>query len=310
MNDSLYIVRNYRPADFDNYTHFSIETEKLDPAGRCISPQFLSESLRQPNYSPEQDMLVVEIDGKLVGYLNVLPELASRRVILDCLLHPKHRRKQLTRKLLDYAIRRARELNAEVVRVNISHDNTIAREALSKLGFKAARRFLELRLQLTEVSFTDANLNAHLLRRLQCDEEDKLAQIQNRCFAGSWEYNPNTTEEIAYCLNMRRCMPEDVVLIYDGDKPIGYCWTMIDSETDSADSEKKGRIYMLGVDPDYRGRGMGRVALIGGLSHLKTRGARVVDLTVNSENTAACTLYHSIGFRIRTSRLWYEKTID
>jgi len=67
---------------------------------------------------------------------------------------------------------------------------------------------------------------------------------------------------------------------------------------------------MLGVDPDYRGRGIGRIALLAGLSHLKNKGVQVVELTVDSENEVACALYHSVGFQTLTSSLWYEKIID
>ena len=103
-----------------------------------------------------------------------------------------------------------------------------------------------------------------------------------------------------------RCSPEDVVLIYDEDKPVGYCWTLIHEADVSV--ERKGRIHMLGVDPDFRGSRMGREVLLAGLRHLNTKGIQVVELTVDSENKAARTLYRSIGFKIWTSSLWHEKT--
>ena len=108
MRNSSYIIRNYRPADFDSYVRLNIEAEKLEPTGRCTSPQFLSENLRQPNYSPERDMFVVEIEGKIIGFISVTPERHVRRVILDCLVHPEHRKCGLASKLLDYAIRHAK----------------------------------------------------------------------------------------------------------------------------------------------------------------------------------------------------------
>jgi mycothiol synthase len=67
---------------------------------------------------------------------------------------------------------------------------------------------------------------------------------------------------------------------------------------------------MLGVDPDYRGRGLGRQLLLVGLSYLKTKGLRVVELTVDGENKVACSLYKSAGFKLWTSSLWYEKKPD
>ena len=114
MSDSFYTFRNYQPVDFDKYVRLNIEVEKLEPSGRCVSPQVLGENLGRPNYSPEQDLLIVETAGELVGYVNVTPELNARRVMLDCLVHPEHRRRGLAKKLLGSATHRAKELRAKV----------------------------------------------------------------------------------------------------------------------------------------------------------------------------------------------------
>ena len=71
-----------------------------------------------------------------------------------------------------------------------------------------------------------------------------------------------------------------------------------------------GRVSMLGVDPDYRGRGVGKAVLLAGLLYLKEEGFQVAELTVDSENQAAYTLYRSVGFEVLDSTLWYEKKID
>jgi mycothiol synthase len=67
---------------------------------------------------------------------------------------------------------------------------------------------------------------------------------------------------------------------------------------------------MLGVDPDYRGSGLGRKLLLAGLSYLKRKGLQIAELTVDSENKVACALYKSMGFKPWTSSLWYEKRLD
>jgi mycothiol synthase len=156
----------------------------------------------------------------------------------------------------------------------------------------------------------DAEEGALLRRHLQRGEEDRLTQIQNRSFAGTWGYNPNTVEEIVYRLNMTDSSPEDVILICEGDRPIGYCWTAIEPRENAVLGTNKGRIYMLGVDPDYRGRGIGRRALLAGLAYLKSRGMEVAELVVDSQNPAACALYESGGFRVSSTTAWYEKGLD
>ena len=309
MRNSPYIVRNYRPSDFDNYIKLNIGAERLDPTERRSSPRVLSEKLGRPNYSPEQDLFVVESAGEIVGFMNVTPELSSHRVIIDCLVHPEHRQRGLAEELLAYAIRRAKELKAKAARVDIREDYIVAKSVLPRLGFTSACRFLELRLPLASAHLPNVTPNIYSRRHLQPGEEDKLTQLQNRSFAGNWEYNPNTTEDIVYYTNMSHRSPEDVNLIYDKDRLIGYCWTNIDYETEAA-NEGRGRICMLGVEPDYRGRGIGRIALLAGLAYLKNKGVRVVELTVASENKIARALYRSVGFKAWTSSLYYEKAID
>jgi len=301
-----HVIRNYRPHDFDDYVRLNVEAEKLDPGGRCTSPKVLGERLGRPSYHPQKDLFIAEVAGKVIGYIDVTPELGIGRVVLECLVHPQHRRKGLAKELSYYAIRRARELGVQAAHVNIAHDNAAAKNLLSKLGLSPIRRFFELRLQLSKSRLPDVKHTIILCRHLQCGEEDKLALIQNRSFVDSWGYNPNTTEEIVYRVNLSNCSPNDVILASREGELIGYCWTRINI----GEGASKGQIYMLGVDPDYRGRGIGKSLLLAGLSYLKSRGVAVVGLTVDSQNTAACALYESVGFEISSTTLWYGKVLD
>ena len=67
---------------------------------------------------------------------------------------------------------------------------------------------------------------------------------------------------------------------------------------------------MLGVDPEYRGKGIGRKLMQTGLACLKGRGLQIARLTVDSENVDANALYHSVGFSKSDTSLWYEKALD
>jgi len=308
-SNCAYTIRNYQPEDFDKYVLLNTEAEELEPSGRCTSPQGIAEHLGRPNYSPEQDLFVAEMAENIVGFMDVIPELNIEHVILDCWIHPAHRRRGLATKFLDYATHRAKKLGARLAHVSIMEDNIIAKEALSRLGFSLVQKFFELSLDITHARWLDINRAATECRHLTQGEEDKLTQIQNRAFAGAWGFNPNTVEEITYRANSSACSPEDIILLQEGNKIVGYCWTGAVCEG-RVTSERTGRIYMLGVDPDYRNRGIGKKVLLAGLARLKSRGLQIAELTVYSDNKAARALYKSIGFKIRTSGFWYEKAIN
>ncbi len=308
MNQATTKIRNYQPVDFNRYVLLHTEVEKLEPTGSCVSSQFIAEQLRRPNYSPEQDLFIVEIDKNIVGYMDVKPELTIGRVVLDCRVHPEHRRKGLATKLLNNATNRAKELRARLAYVNIREDNIVARRVLSRLSFSLVRRFLELGLNIANVGELDMVQSTLGCCYLQPGEEDKLTQLQNRIFTGIWGYNPNTVEEITYRINSSTCFRQDIVLIYVGDKVVGYCWTGISCE-EGIPSINRGRILMLGVDPDCRSKGLGKKLVLAGLARLKSKGLEIAELTVDSENKAACALYQSLGFEVQANTLWYEKVI-
>jgi mycothiol synthase len=149
----------------------------------------------------------------------------------------------------------------------------------------------------------------YIIDHLQPGEEQLLTDIQNRSFADAWGFNPNTIEEIAYRIHLGSCTPEDILMAYLGDRPIGYCWTRRFVEEHAASENRSGEIHMLGVDPDYRNQGVGRNVLLAGLSHLKDKGITIVKLTTDGEDPVAFRLYESIGFQEMMKSEWYEKSL-
>jgi ribosomal protein S18 acetylase RimI-like enzyme len=109
---------------------------------------------------------------------------------------------------------------------------------------------------------------------------------------------------------MQSRSPQEVILTYEGIHPVGYCWTIITSKENESRAETKGQVHMLGVDPGYRRQEIGKAILHNGLKALNARGADIVELTVDSQNTAARALYESVGFAVYAKTEWYEKAVN
>jgi mycothiol synthase len=309
MSDHPYIIRNYRLEELNALVQFVNEAEKQGERFTCTTPQDLLESLGLPNHFPEDNLFIAERAGKVIGYIDVMPELNIGRAVLTCIVHQENGRLNLFKSLIESALHRCKELQLNVAHTNIPQENRRAKRFFSKMGFSFIRRYLELRLDLSKAHLPNLSKTTFTVRSLRKGEEETLTQIQNRSFATTWGYNPNSSKDVIYRIGLPHCSLDDIIMAFEADKPIGYCWTRMNYREDNAEEGGQGRIYMLGVDPDYRGKGVGMHVLAVGLSYLKSRGVRIVHLTVDGENKAARALYRTVGFEVWKSSVWYEKVL-
>lgn len=302
-------IRLYRPEDLNSLVRFWKETARLEATKDQITVRDLIDSFNRPNHHPEKNVFVAEGGGGITGYIDVISEPEIGRAVLQYLIHPEQRLKGITEKLVECAVERAEKLRAEKVQVNLPQDNEDGKRLFEKIGFRFVRRFLEMTLNLSIDRQSEVPSNDYPCRLMLEGEIEKLTKLQNRSFLNTWGFNPNTTEEIIYRIHLPNASFEDITFCFDGNEPIAYCWARI-FEKEAATEGKTGRINMVGVDPDYRGKGLGKMVLVAGLTNLKSRGVRIVDLTVDGENYVARALYESLGFKRRTSSLWYQKNLD
>lgn len=132
--------------------------------------------LTKPDYRVEESLFFAVQDEVVIGYVNVLPELDIGRVLLDYAISPVHASKAALRRLIQAALKRAKEVGARVAHINIAADDVARAKLLSKFGFKAVRRFHELSLDISAANIETTS---------QIDMAYRLSQNRGRGDAGT-----------------------------------------------------------------------------------------------------------------------------
>jgi mycothiol synthase len=144
-------------------------------------------------------------------------------------------------------------------------------------GFTVERDLLQMRCALPLAS-DDGNRAAVPTRAFRVgQDEDAWLTTNNRAFAGH-------PEQGTWDLDILREREAEPWFDPDG-------FLVLEVEGRFA-----GEIYVISVDPDFHGRGLGRALTRAGLDHLASAGIDTGVLYVDAANVAAVTLYRSMGF--------------
>ena len=137
------------------------------------------------------------------------------------------------------------------------------------------------------------------------DEDDWLV-VNNRAFArdpdqGGWDRETVRRREHEPWFD-----PAGFLLAFDERGLAGFCWTRLHPPAPPLDGDTVGEIYVIGVDPDRQGTGLGRALVLAGLQDLHDRQRATIGmLFVDAANEGGVALYRSIGFsRARADRTY------
>lgn len=313
IKSSGFKIRNYEPKYFQEFLRLIVEIENLVQSGRSVSARTEAIRMKQPNFDCRRDLFLAESETGVIGYLrlNVEPEIGH--ALIEVLIHPERRRQGAAADLFCCAWERTKKLGLEKITAVVGETDITAAKWLESLSFQKDQRYVEMLLDPALAPALEPapelNRNDIVIRPFRKGEEALLADVQNRSFDGHWGFNPNTPEDISFYLNLFRTRPEDIIFCLRGESPVAYCWTTGNFDEKDGLDYGTGRIHMIGVTPEFRGQGLGRVALLAGLARLEEKGASKIELTVDEQNTAAIKLYKSMGFKKAAISNWYYLTI-
>ncbi len=219
------------------------------------------------------------VGSPLVGYAQVDETGAAELVV-----HPDHRRRGLGTALVRAAAGLAGPLD-----VWAHGDLPAARGLADALGARPVRELLVLATDLTSSRPAAAMPAGVRLRPFVPGRDDEAWLALNaRAFAHHPEQGRLTLADLRARQGEPWFDPAGLLLAERNGVLVGTCWTKVVAG--------EGELYVVGVDPDAQGQGLGRALTAAGLQHLAGRDLRRAVLYVDGDNVAALRTYAAAGF--------------
>ena len=247
---------------------------------------------------PDSTLILGFVGDDLVGAVHRAPTDDPATAVAAILVSPDHRIPETATALLDALVTDARARAIAHITLWCFGTDERSDALVSGAGFTKERELWQMRVDLPldeDVRWPDGID----VRAFEPGRDDAAwLEVNNRAFRddpdqGGWTLEILQAREAEAWFD-----PQGFLLAFDDAGLAGFCWTKIHAPEPPSDPEPLGEIYVIGVDPDRQGIGLGRALVLGGLASLHHRGVRVGMLFVDAANTAAAGLYRTLGFEI------------
>jgi mycothiol synthase len=265
---------------------------------------------------PRARNLLLASNGELSGYAHLDPTDPVEGPSGELVIHPAHRRQGLGL-LLTRAL--VAEAGPRPLRLWAHGDLPGAVALAAAAGFERVRALWQMRRSLQSRLERPQLAEGITIRAFVVgQDEDAWIDLNSRAFARHPEQGAWTREDLDLREREPWFDPSGFFLAERDGKLVGFHWTKIHGPADAAGAaapaggaaagavpaggpaagahEAIGEVYVVGVDPDQRGLGLGRSLTLVGLQYLRSRGLFQVMLYVDESNTPAIRLYQSLGF--------------
>ena len=250
--------------------------------------------LRRPR--PGVVHLLADQAGHLIGYAQLHGEPPSRTG--ELVVHPDHRGQGVGRKLL------AAMITQGPLRVWAMGETGAAQALARGSQLVPVRRLLIMKRSLAGVIPVSPPPTGVTIRTFVVGEDEReWLAVNAQAFAGHPEQGRIGLDDLTDRMAEPWFDPEGFFVAIRDSAMIGFHWT-------KQHPGGLGEVYVLGVDPEAGGEGLGRALLSIGLEYLRQRGNTEVELYVEADNEPAVALYGGYGFRVVSRDVMYASKRD
>lgn len=254
------------------------------------------------------------------GHLDVTDQVAGPSAELA--VAPAYRRQGVGRELVEHLLQ---ESPGGRLRLWAHGEQSGAAPLAAAMGFRRSRTLFQMRRSLY-AALPDPVWPAGVRLRsfLPGLDDEEWVALNAAAFVDLPDQGGWTIDDLHVRMREPWFDPEGFLVAVeqgpDGERMIGFHWTKVhgadahrhghihahahDGQETHAHAhdaahhghEAIGEVYVVGIDPAHRGRGLGRALTLAGLQHLRAKGLPDAMLYVDAQNTAAISLYTSLGF--------------
>ncbi|HVV13959.1 mycothiol synthase [Amycolatopsis sp.] len=237
-------------------------------------------------------------EGKLVGYAHLdTSGDAFGRQVAELIVHPDRRRQGVGTRLVEALVEKVGE--PDKLRVWAHGDHPAAARIAERAGFARARELLVLHVNVAGADWPEPVLRDGVSLRTFVPGQDEQAVVDVNARAFDWhpEQGQLTVAELTNTERADWFDAEGFFLAEREGKLLGFHWTKIHpADPGQFGGEPVGEVYVVGVDPDAQGGGLGKALTLAGLRYLRDKGLAQVILYVEGDNTPAIAVYTKLGF--------------
>ncbi|QII07634.1 mycothiol synthase [Rhodococcoides fascians A25f] len=244
--------------------------------------------------------LVATEGDRVVGYAGIADGMA------EAVVDPSSRGRGIGRELVS----RALDIGSDA-RIWAHGNIAAAQSVAARLELKVVRELLQMRRASASPDLPDVVVSDGITLRTYRGHQDdaELLRVNNAAFSWHPEQGGWTDRDIAARRDEPWFDPAGLFLAFEegSDHLLGFHWTKVHSAEGTEPAI--GEVYVVGIDPQSQGRGLGRVLTLAGLHYLRSRELGQIMLYVEADNTAAVHTYTKLGFTNYHVDAAYARTV-
>lgn len=274
----------------------------LERSAHHQGPRQLSEGRRRAlaaaahDGSPASFLAVVArgpATGRMVGYAQVDHEGDPRASSMELVTaEGSASGASVADRLLDTAVGAVAAAGGGELRLWVTTPTALDDARAASRGFRVERDLLQLRCPLPLPPPDGHEVTVSTRPFVVGRDEAAWLVANNRAFAGHPEQGDWDLATIRSRESEDWFEPDGFRILELDGRLAASCWTKRHLGT----QPPLGEIYVISVDPDFHGRGLGRALTRAGLDWLASTGLDTGMLYVDGANVAAVALYTSMGF--------------